>query len=47
MGLRVRFEQIDNSIGKKNIEKSINEINELLNLITEKEDNIRDWRPKE
>jgi DNA-binding response OmpR family regulator len=45
MELRVEFEHITNMIGKKKIDNCIGDITKLLNLVTEKEENIRQWRP--
>jgi CheY-like chemotaxis protein len=47
MELRVEFEHIDNMIGIKKISDIIGDIAKLLNLVTEKEGNIRTWRPIE
>lgn len=45
MELRVEFEHIDNMIGRTKIDSIYGDITKLLNIVTEKEENIKLWEP--
>jgi len=47
MKLLLKFEEIDSAIGKQYINRIVNEITQLLKLVTENEDNITTWKPSE
>ena len=47
MKLLLKFEEIDSVIGKQYIERIVNEITQLLKVVTENEENITTWKPSE
>jgi hypothetical protein len=47
MKLLLKFEEIDSAVGNQYINRIVNEIAQLLKLVTENEENITAWKPSE